>query len=151
MPFQLFHTLFPDAAERETRSIMVLPESNLGLPACSYSFLEMFCDEPGCDCRRVFFTVVSSDRKNIEAVVAWGWENRNFYRKWLKYGSEIDVDCLKGPILNPGSQQSELAPMILNLVNDILLRDQRYIKRIKKHYSMFRQQIDEREIRSNLD
>jgi hypothetical protein len=55
MPFQLFHDLFPEMAERETRSVIVPPGSPpSGLPPGQYAFLEMFCNEKGCDCRRVF-------------------------------------------------------------------------------------------------
>ncbi len=43
MPFRMFHDYFPEIAEQETRSITVLPQSNMGLPAGSYGFLEMFC------------------------------------------------------------------------------------------------------------
>ena len=142
MPYRPFHDLLPDVAERETRSITVLPESNLGLPVGDYAFPEMFCDEAGCDCRRVFFYVVSSFRKDVEAVVAWGWENRDFYRRWMKYGDKKDADNLKGPILNLGSPQTELAPAILDLVRNVLLQDAAYVKRIQRHYTMFRERID---------
>ncbi len=144
MPYRLFHDLFPDLAKRETRSITVLPQSDPGLPAGDYGFLEMYCDEPGCDCRRVFFYVVSSFREEVEAVVAWGWEARDFYRKWMKHGGEKDVDRLKGPILNLGSPETELAPAILDLVRDVLLQDPDYVERIKRHYAMFQRKVDGR-------
>ena len=81
MPYSLFHTRFPEVAERETRIITVIDPSGFNLPPAHYSFLEMFCDEPGCDCRRVFFTVVSSLQNEIKAVIAWGWGDQKFYRK----------------------------------------------------------------------
>ena len=60
MPFQLFHDLFPAIAEAETRSITVFEDqSTTGLPKGHYAFCEMFCNERDCDCRRVFFYVVS--------------------------------------------------------------------------------------------
>jgi len=46
-------------------------------------FFEMSCDEPGCNCRRVFFSVVSSLQNDIKAVIAWGWGERAFYVKWM--------------------------------------------------------------------
>lgn len=54
MPYSLFHSRFPDVAERETRTVTVIDSSDFNLPPAHYSFLEMFCDDPGCDCRRVF-------------------------------------------------------------------------------------------------
>lgn len=142
MQFRPFHELFPDVAARETRSVRVFPNSGLGLPAGEYGFLEMYCDERGCDCRRVFFYVVSELGKSVEAVVAWGWETKAFYREWLKYGDEKDVADLQGPILNLFSPQSKLAPAILNLVRDVLLKDASYVERIKRHYAMFRESIE---------
>lgn len=37
--------------------------SIIPLPPEEYSFIEMFCDEPECDCRRAFFTVISLPAK----------------------------------------------------------------------------------------
>ena len=79
MPYQLFHDLFPDVAEAESRSIFVLPDSDLSLPEGRYDFLEMFCNEKGCDCRRVIFSVVSSVSESIEAQVGWGWEDQESF------------------------------------------------------------------------
>jgi hypothetical protein len=52
------------------------------------------------------------------------------------------ISELKGPALNLGSPQSDLAPALLDLVRNVLLRDNAYIDRIKRHYSMFRAKID---------
>jgi len=54
MPFELFHNYFPEMAERETRSVVLTAPQN-GLSAGNYGMLEMYCNEPGCDCRRVIF------------------------------------------------------------------------------------------------
>lgn len=142
MSYVPFHNYFPELAERETRSITVPPRSGSGLPPDEYGFLETYCDEPGCDCRRVMLTVVARDRVGVQAVIAWGWEDIEFYRKWFKYGDEADARTLKGPALNWGSPATELAPALLELVRDILLQDPEYIERIKRHYQMFRAKID---------
>jgi hypothetical protein len=142
MSYILFHNYFPELAERETRSLTVLPGSNLGLPPGEYGFLEMYCDEPGCDCRRVFLHVVCSFRKDAQAVVAWGWEDLDFYLRWFKYGDLADAAELKGPELNALSPATELAPALLELVRNVLLKDPEYVERIKRHYQMFREEID---------
>jgi len=142
MPYVMFHEYFPEVAERETRTITVMPGSDTGLPAGDYGFLEMYCDERGCDCRRVFFNVVSSSGRHQEAVVAWGWEDAAFYARWFTYNDPSIVAELKGPVLNVGSPQGRLAPAILKLVCDVLLCDTDYIERIKRHYQMFRAAID---------
>lgn len=76
MPFEPFHERFPKIAEKETRLVTVFESQDSNLPAAEYSFIEMFCNEPGCDCRRVFYSVVSSVDFNVKAVIAWGWEDR---------------------------------------------------------------------------
>jgi hypothetical protein len=77
MPYVAFHELCPEIAMNETRSITLMRRTG-GLPAGSYEFLEMYCDEPKCDCRRVMFSVISSARKDVEAVIAWGWESVDY-------------------------------------------------------------------------
>jgi hypothetical protein len=142
MPYVPFHDRFPEIAQRETRSVTVLRKNDFGLPTGDYGFLEMFCDEPGCDCRRVFFYVVSSRRMDLEAVIAYGWETREFYAQWLRSGNARDIADLQGPILNLFSPQSRLAPALLDLFEKVLLRDRAYIDRVKEHYRIFREEID---------
>jgi hypothetical protein len=141
VPYRLFHEVFPAVAEQETRTLTIVPGARTSLPVGAYGFLEMFCDEPDCDCRRVFFSVVSSARQEIEAVVAWGWENPEFYAAWMKDNDLQVVAKLKGPVLNLGSPASALAPALLELTRTVLLQDAHYVERIKRHYQMFRQRL----------
>jgi len=132
-------------AGKETRTITVFADrSKTGLPPGEYAFCEMFCNERGCDCRRVFFYVVASFRKRCEAVIAWGWESPEFYANWLHDGDPQIVTELMGPVLNIGSPQSELAGALVNLVRSLLLKDEAYVERIKRHYQLFRARIDGR-------
>lgn len=143
MPYTMFFNYFPEIAKEETRNIITFSDSDYDLPPAEYSFLEMFCDDPCCDCRRVFFTVMSSASKEPEAVVAWGWESTGYYKKWMRDDDPHIIADLKGPILNPWSPQSENAPAILKLVKGVLLRDIDFVERIKRHYAMFRKKVDE--------
>jgi hypothetical protein len=144
MPYAMFHRYFPEIAKTETRSATILRNSDYDLPAGSYGFLEMFCDEPGCDCRRVFFCVISEKSKRIEAYITYGWESPTYYREWLGFDDPHAISDLKGPALNVGSPQSSLAPALLNLVRETLLRDKEYLDRIKRHYHLFRARIEGR-------
>jgi len=47
-----------------------------------------------------------------------------------------------GPCLNIGSPRSELAGPILDLASSVLLKDEAYVERIKRHYQLFRAKID---------
>jgi len=143
MPYTLFRNYFPEVADRETRSIAVLPGSGGGLPEGEYGFVELYCDERGCDCRRVLFSVIRRSHPGIQAVIAWGWEDLDFYAKWFKSDSAADIAELKGPVLNIGSPATELAPALLELVRDVLLKDPEYVERIKRHYKMFKDKVDQ--------
>jgi len=142
MPYAPFYIYFPDVAEKETRGIIILEGSKWKLPPATYSLLEMYCDEPDCDCRRVFFSVFSSLTKNIEAVVAYGWESPEFYAEWFGDDKPEIIKELKGPILNLASPQSKIAPEILDLIKEAALTDENFIQRIKSHYRLFRNRID---------
>lgn len=141
MPYAMLYEFFPKIAEEETRSLTLLTPSDLGLPADEYAFVEMFCDERGCDCRRVFFYVQAKKHGNV-ATIAYGWESREFYVKWLGVDDKETIDDLMGPCLNLASPQSKFASGVLKIVKNILLADGAYVERIKRHYRMVREQVD---------
>ncbi len=140
MPFVPFHEAFPDLAERETRTFTILDDREL--PAANYALVEMYCDESGGDCRRVFFTVLSSETERLVAVIAYGWESLRFYARWLGFDDPQLIKELKGPALNVGSPQTDLAPAVLNIVKNVVLQDERYVERLKTHYALFRKPIE---------
>lgn len=142
MPFAPFHELFPEVARRETRVLTVLPGADAPLPPAQYSFIEMFCNETHCDCRRVFFTVFSSDGPKTEAVISWGWESTAFYKRWLGFGDSKMIESMQGPILDLCSPISMNAQHLLQFVTHVLLADPLYVERVKKHYAMFRVGVD---------
>jgi hypothetical protein len=143
VPFVRFHDYFPALAEAETRSIRILNDANTWcLPPDDYGFMELFCDEPGCDCRRVFFLVVSPRGPKPMAVIAYGWEKLRFYKHWLRHVGPEQARDLKGPVLNDGSPQSKLAPSLLLMTEDVLLRNRDYMERVKRHYRMMRDVVD---------
>jgi hypothetical protein len=131
-----FYELFPDVAEKETRMVDILP-GHRELPEGEYYLIELFCGNPDCDCRRVFLLCLHKKMKGPVAVIAYGWEDKDFYRKWLGQDDPDMLKDLKGPSLNRGSPQSELAQPLLKLVSDVLT-DMKYIERIKRHYKMFK-------------
>lgn len=139
MPYEPFYERFPEVAEKETRTITILDDSEL--PAGEYQLIEAYCNEPDCDCRRVFFNVYSWQRREVVAVIAYGWESREYYAKW--FGEDVPwiMRDLQGPVLNSASRQSELAPALLRMV-ELALQDRQYVARLKRHYRMFKATVD---------
>ncbi|RJX47844.1 hypothetical protein [Halonotius pteroides] len=128
-------------AKEETRHINILNEGGR-LPEGRYLLIELFCTDPTCDCRRVFFNVTHVESDQLQAVIAYGWEDREFYRDWFGREAQGFIDELKGPSLNTASPQSPLAPILLKKVESVL-EDEEYVDRIERHYEMFKHAISD--------
>ena len=148
MHYSAFYELFPEVAERETRNIILQKSKDIDSKYINlsgeYSFVEAYCDEKNCDCRRVFLNVLSPKSRGTLAVIAYGWESKKYYSKWMGEAEESVISTLFGASLNLASPQSSVAPQLLELVKDVLLSDSIYVERIKQHYKMYRQKIDEK-------
>lgn len=141
MPFARLHSLLPEVAEKETRSLWI-PGAD-GAPAEGFAFVEMFCNEPGCDCRRVVLQVhAAGDPSLLLAQISYGWEPASFYRAWANFPlSKEDLEELKGPGLMRLAMQSDRADEML-ILSRTLLADERYVARLVHHYGLFREVVD---------
>jgi hypothetical protein len=143
--YEPFVERFRDLALKETRSATLAAGNKFGLPADEYGLLELYCNDENCDCRRVMFDVISKKLQKSVAVIAFGWEPATFYQKW--YGNvnspsaRIAVNEMTGLHMNSASEQSELAPAILEMVR-WLLTNPAYVARIKRHYQLFKETTD---------
>jgi hypothetical protein len=139
MPMTPFMERFPELGARETRSVTVPPRQ--GLPEGDYGFIELYCDEPGCDCRRVMIDVLRPETGwgKVWATISYGWESLDFYRKWGDSGS--DAIQIKGPYLDPLNPQTKYSPALLNLFR-FLIQSPDYVAHLQRHYQMFRQSVD---------
>ncbi len=57
-----FHSLCPEVAQREVRCVHleeVPGHEPTGPPADEYAYLEFYCEDLQCDCRRAFLQVIS--------------------------------------------------------------------------------------------
>ena len=129
-----FYTRFHDLALKEMRSATVREQP--GVPDGEYSFLELYCDEADCDCRRVIIDVMTADTgSKIWATINFGWETLEFYEKWMRdkelakhvIGASLDM-------LNPQSRYSDALLRLFKWV----LEDEAYVERLKRHYALFK-------------
>jgi len=133
----LFHSLLPDVAADETRSVTILNHPDL--PKAQYGFIESYCDDPACDCRRVLISVISPEMPGkILATINYGWESLAFYTRWMHNAS--DAEQARGATLDPLNPQSALSPALLRLFETVL-QDQAYVERLKRHYTLFKQAL----------
>lgn len=130
-----FDAFEPELAMRETRSVTVFtPES--GLPPDDYGFIEFYCADPSCDCRRAIIQVWSQHNPGkVLATFGYGWEDESFYTKWMHGDAEM-ARQLKGPGLEPMQPQSELAEKLLELFKDTAMQDHNYLRRLETHYNL---------------
>jgi hypothetical protein len=135
-----FGLRFPDVGARENRVATSLRPQG-GLPAGSYGFLELYCDDPACDCRRVLLQVRAEDQPDtVLATINYGWENVAFYTRWL-HGDRKGAREIMQASLDPLNPQSRFAPSLLRLFRTVVLGDKAYIQRIQRHYAMFKQHL----------
>jgi len=138
MPMTPFMEKFPELGRRETRSLLVTPGNDL--PAGEYGYIEFYCDEPGCDCRRVTICVMRPDTgwSKIWATISYGWESPDFYQKWSAASDPIEM---QGPCLDSLNAQTACSSVLLDLFR-IVLQSPDYVERLKRHYRMFRDSLE---------
>ncbi len=137
MPMAPFFRRFPELAATETRSAQVGRHESL--PPGEYGFVDLYCDEVGCDCRRVLLTVIRAEADSpILASVSFGWEDPSFYHRG-SLGPTLGEE-MAGPFLDPLAPQSRHAPALLEL-SLLVLSDPLYVARLKQHYRMFKEAL----------
>lgn len=144
MQFDSFYKYFPEIAKRETREIVINRPS--GTLSGGYGLLEMYCTDPECDCRRVMFNIVSEKEKTTVAVIGYGWEDEDFYEKWYGEKDINIINDMRGPSLNSASRQTKYAPELLEVIENVVLQDEDYVDRLKKHYEIFKQKLEDTKV-----
>lgn len=135
-----FYAKFRDLAFREMRSVIV-PDDRL-LPRGQYGFLEFYCTEVGCDCRRVMLHVVRPDTgTKVWASINFGWESVDFYRRWCPGDPEVAAE-MAGATLDPFNPQTERSVPLLKLFQEVVVKDGTFIERLGRHYRMFKSAPD---------
>src|SRR5215207_9767707 len=114
-----FHSLLPELAQREVRCVQIGPGPDIAsesdLPSDEYIYLEHYCDDLACDCRRVFLQVIAKNQPGrIFASLNYGWESEKFYRKRLPWDPKAPREIVRGS-LDPMNAQSEYAAHFLDL------------------------------------
>jgi hypothetical protein len=142
MIFKRFMEFFPEIAEKETRRITLRNDPQI--PDGEYAFVDSFCADKHCDCRRVYFDVfqIDPDYEPIHAArISYGWEDLDFYLSWSPYLPSKMATEMKGPILQPFQKQSRYAERFLEFLESVFLTDPAYTDRIKRHYALFKAKL----------
>jgi len=140
-----FRNYFKEIAEAETRSVRIFEGHPSGLPPGEYGFIEFYCNEKNCDCRRVHLMVVTEWSKEPLAMIAYGWELPSYYAKWMHSADKRMAAGMSGVSLEPMFDQSKYAAAAKKLCEEVLLADPSYVARLKRHYRMMRDHVDGRQ------
>ena len=125
-----FHVLFPEQAKNEVRT--VTPFGDAVLPGRTFLFIEAYCIEPNCDCRRVLVNVVDAERREQVATISHAFEPP-------APPHEHEGQTFLDP-LNP---QSDLSDAPLELFAGMVAADAEYAARLERHYAMWKRIVND--------
>src|SRR3989338_254960 len=117
------------------------------IPRGKLYFLESYCADPKCDCKRVFLNVRHAGR--ILATIGFGWGTENYYRKWYAGKTEKTTDAfteeiihdLRGPVLETTGCSSEYSGSLLEYFKSTLENDAAFVCHIRRHYALFKYKL----------
>ena len=130
MGMMAFHLLFPDEAADECRT--VVPVGISDLPRRTFVFMEAYCADPRCDCRRVILNVVDAETHDQVATI-----NYAFGPPQPPFDDEGQM------FLDPLNPQTAMSPAFLQLTADMMARDRAYHDRLVRHYTMWKRVVDD--------
>jgi hypothetical protein len=125
-----FGALFPEVEVREIRS--VTPVADSVLPQRSFAFVELYCREPACDCRRVMINVMDVDRNRHVATINHGFEPPE-----PRFADEGQT------FLDPLNPQTRWSAAFLGLFVEMLEYDPEYGQRLERHYAMWKHVVND--------
>jgi len=59
------------------------------LPSGEYTFLDTYCTDHTCDCRKTIIQIFHDGK--LVSIVSYGWESPKFYLRWLKSTSDHEL------------------------------------------------------------
>jgi len=140
MPFRPLIHFYPDLALEEMRSF-ILTDGDFGVPAGNYDLFENYCDEKGCDCRKVMINIITTagGQPKIWATIGHGWENPSYY--FQNFSDDVGLArAMSGSYLEQMCEQSKYSPAFLEIWKD-MIKDENYAERLKAHYKKFKEKI----------
>jgi len=127
IPYQV---LFPQA--REGAMTLNLPSKVGKVKAGLYHYVEMYCAEKGCDCRRLVLMVLDEKSKDVA---------------FIEFGFDPDDD-FAGPNLSPFSKQTARAKGLLEIFVDAINDNAGWLEDMYRHYKQVRKKVDGHAYRS---
>jgi hypothetical protein len=116
-----------EAHQVRTVSIKQSPQ----LPDGEYSFIDTYCADPECDCRKTMIQVMHNGK--LVSVINYGWESATFYENWMGSSAKHNpMPKMHGASIDITSPDLVKMDGILALFNALL--NDIWIAKFKRHY-----------------
>lgn len=117
------------------------------LPDGDYRFVDTYCTDPCCDCRKTMILVYRDDVH--VSTINFGWESAAFYQKWMGNSHEDDmVVSMRGASIDITSPDKVSARGMLAFFQALL--DENWIAKFKTHYSGVKAKLAETGQKNNM-
>ena len=101
------------------------------LPDGEYSFIDTYCSDPVCDCRKTMIQVMHEGK--LVSIINYGWEPAAFYQNWMGGSAEDNpMPAMHGASIDITSPDLISTHGILALFNALL--NDIWIAKFKRHY-----------------
>ena len=116
-------------AAHQVRTVTIAQSPEL--PDGEYSFIDTYCTDPMCDCRKTMIQVMHEGR--LVSIINYGWESHEFYRNWMGSSEEnhpmpemhgASIDITSPDLVSPDG--------VLALFNTLL--NEIWVAKFKRHY-----------------
>ncbi len=110
------------------------------LPDGDYMFVDAYCTDPCCDCRKTMIMVYHNDVH--VSTISFGWESAAFYQEWMGTSSEDDIVMpMSGASIDITSPDGVSPGGMLAFFRALL--DDNWIARFKTHYAGVKARVAE--------
>lgn len=117
----------------QIRSVQI--EKSLKLPDREYAFIDMYCSDADCDCRKTMIHVLHNG-KHV-STINYCWESQSFYENWMGDNNETNpYTPMTGASIDISSPNRVDPNEMLGLFNHLL--SDVWIAKFKAHYQAFK-------------
>ena len=102
------------------------------LPDGEYDFVDTYCNDSECDCRKTMIQVMLNGK--LVSIINYGWESKAYYKNWIGGGEEDEfVSGMHGASIDISSPNLVDENAILELFN--ALKNDMWISKFKFYYN----------------
>ena len=129
--------------QQQIRSVVIKDDPRL--PDGKYDFVDLYCTDSSCDCRKTILQVHHNDK--LVSSVSYGWESPEFYRRWMGSADKFDKELaseMSGVSVDPFGPGLVSDVGIVILVKHLLTNDGgNWDSRIQSAYREIRKKLSD--------